>query len=47
VEKHLETLVKWSWVEEIPLDGGRKYKLKKDNPRVETLIRFFKEVGYI
>ena len=46
VEKHLETLVRWGWVEEIPIDGGRKYKLKKENPRLDVLIRFFKDVGY-
>ena len=47
VEKHLETLMRWDWVEEIPIDGGRKYRLKKEKPKVKALIRFLKEVDYI
>lgn len=47
VEKHLETLVKWSWVEEIGIDGGKKYRLRRENPKVEALIEFFKNTGYI
>ena len=47
VEKHLETLVKRGWVEEIPILGGRKYRLKRENPRVEALIQFFKKADYI
>ena len=47
VEKHLETLVRWGWVEEIPIDGGKKYKLKRENPKLEGLIRFFKDIEYV
>jgi len=47
VEKHLEALVKWGWVEEIPIDGGKKYKLKRENPKVKALIGYFREVGYV
>jgi len=47
VEQHLETLVKWGWVEEIPIDGGKKYKLRMEKPEIAALIRFFKEVGYV
>ena len=47
VEKHLETLVEWGWVEEIPTLGGRKYRLKRENPRVEALIKFFKKADYV
>lgn len=47
VEKHLETLMKWGWVEKIPIDGGKKYKLRIEKHEVEALIRFFKEVGYV
>jgi len=46
VEKHMETLVKWGWVEEIHFPGGKKYKLKRENPNVKALIEFFKTVGY-
>lgn len=46
VEKHMETLVKWGWVEEIHLYGGKKYKLNRENPNVKALIEFFKTVGY-
>jgi DNA-binding transcriptional ArsR family regulator len=47
VERHMETLVKWGWVEEVHLYGGKKYKLKRENPKVKALIVFFKTVGYI
>jgi len=47
VERHLETLVKWGWVEEVRVDGGRKYRLKRENPKVEALIEFFRKVGYV
>jgi len=47
VEKHLETLVRWGWVEEIPINGGKKYKLKRENPKFEGLIRFFKDIEYV
>ena len=47
VEHHLEILVKLGWVEEIPIDGGKKYKLRTEKPEIAALIRFFKEVGYV
>ena len=47
VDRHLEILVRWGWVKEIPIDGGKKYKLNKENPRVEALIEFFKKTGYV
>jgi len=47
VEKHLETLMEWGWVEEIPIDGGKKYKLKRENPKLGTLMRFFKDMEYV
>lgn len=46
VEKHLGTLLRWGWVEKIPIDGGKKYKLNRENVKVEALITFFKQVGY-
>jgi len=47
VGRHLETLVKWGWVEEISIDGGKKCKLRTERPEVGALIKFFKEVGYV
>lgn len=47
VEKHLVTLMKWSWVEEIPINGGKKYKLRRENPKVEASINYFRKVGYV
>ena len=47
VEKHLEKLMKWGWVEEIPIDGGKKYKLKRENSKVNVTIKYFREVGYV
>jgi DNA-binding MarR family transcriptional regulator len=46
VVKHLETLVRWGWIEEIPIYGGKKYKLKKENSKLDILIRFFKDMEY-
>jgi DNA-binding IclR family transcriptional regulator len=47
VERHVEALVNWGWVEQISILAGRKYRLKTDNQKVEALKRFFKDVGYI
>jgi Fic family protein len=46
VEKHLENLVMWGWVEEITINGGKKYKLKRENPKLHLLIRFFRDMEY-
>jgi hypothetical protein len=45
LEKHLETLLRWGWIEEVETLGLRRFKLR-GNGRVEALKRLFKEVGY-
>ena len=47
VEKNLETLVRWGWVEKIPINGGTKYRLNRNKSEVKSLIEFFRVVGYV
>lgn len=47
VETHLQTLMKWQWVKEIRINGGRKYKLEKDRVPIKALTQFFKKTGCI
>jgi RIO-like serine/threonine protein kinase len=47
VETHLETLLKWGWIEEIKAFGGRRYMLNAENRKVEALKKLFKDIGYV
>ena len=47
VEKHLETLMRYGWVEKIPIYEGIKYRLNREKPELKHLIKFFKDVGYV
>jgi len=46
VERHLETLLKHGWAEEIRTAEGRRYRLK-ENGKTEAVKRLFRELGYI
>lgn len=47
VKNHLKVLVNCGWVKEVPTDSGKKYRLNRENPKVEALINFYREVNYL
>lgn len=47
VEAHLKILGKCGWVKEVPTDSGKKYRLNRENPKVDALINFYTEVKCI
>lgn len=45
VEKHIATLLKHGWVEEVQTPEGRRYRLKECE-KAEALKKLFRELGY-
>jgi len=43
---HIETLMKYGWVEEVQTAEGRKYRLK-ENGKTEAVKKLFMELGYL